>query len=88
MSSLGGSEAGIFPNAKAALRLIGAVLEEQRDECQAAVRRYFKLGVHGDPVRGSRDGAGVACAYRGREGDGRLARQGQRGTPIYTLDGT
>jgi len=48
----------------------------------------LQLGVHGDPVRGSRDGAGVACAYRGREGDGRLARQGQRGTPIYTLDGT
>lgn len=34
---------GIFPNARSALRLIGAVLEEQGDEW-LAVRRYFSLG--------------------------------------------
>jgi transposase-like protein len=33
---------GIFPNAASALRLIGAVLEEQGDEW-LAVRRYFSL---------------------------------------------
>ncbi|QAA77163.1 MAG: Mobile element protein [Candidatus Bipolaricaulis sibiricus] len=34
---------GIFPNARSALRLIGAVQEEQGDEW-LAVRRYFSLG--------------------------------------------
>ncbi|MFH1609207.1 MAG: IS256 family transposase [Candidatus Bipolaricaulota bacterium] len=34
---------GIFPNATSALRLIGAVLEEQQDEW-VAVRRYFSQG--------------------------------------------
>ncbi len=34
---------GIFPSARSALRLIGAVLEEQGDEW-VAVRRYFSLG--------------------------------------------
>jgi len=34
---------GIFPSGRWALRLIGAVLEEQGDEW-LAVRRYFSLG--------------------------------------------
>ena len=34
---------GIFPSGRSALRLIGAVLEEQGDEW-LAVRRYFSLG--------------------------------------------
>lgn len=34
---------GIFPNAASALRLIGAILEEQGD-AWLAVRRYFGLG--------------------------------------------
>jgi len=33
-----------WTNAQAALRLIGAVLEEQHDEWQAAVGRHFSLG--------------------------------------------
>jgi len=33
---------GIFPNAASALRLIGAILEEQGDEW-LAVRRYFSI---------------------------------------------
>lgn len=41
---------GIFPSAASALRLIGAVLEEQGDEW-LAVRRYFSLGSIAAPVR-------------------------------------
>jgi len=43
---------GIFPNARSALRLIGAVLEEQGDEW-LAVRRYFSLGSMAVRYRGS-----------------------------------
>ncbi|HAZ30514.1 TPA: IS256 family transposase, partial [Candidatus Acetothermia bacterium] len=43
---------GILPNAASALRLIGAVLEEQGDEW-LAVQRYFSLGsmaaLYGNP---------------------------------------
>lgn len=46
---------GIFPNAASALRLIGAVLEEQGDDW-LAVRRYFSLGtmalVYGNAPQG------------------------------------
>jgi len=45
---------GIFPNASSALRLIGAVLEEQQDEW-LAVRRYFSLGSMAALYGGSPD---------------------------------
>jgi len=49
---------GIFPSAASALRLIGAVLEEQGDEW-LAVRRYFSLGSMGVLYGNSREEAEV-----------------------------
>ncbi|SQD92498.1 transposase [Candidatus Bipolaricaulis anaerobius] len=78
---------GIFPNARSALRLIGAVLEEQGDEW-LAVRRYFSLGsmaaLYGSSPRGAR-----SPRSGGPEGgDRRLARHYRRGTQSPPLDGT
>jgi putative transposase len=45
---------GIFPNSKAAIRLIGAVLMEQQDEWEIA-RRYFSLESMKKTMEGSRE---------------------------------
>lgn len=57
---------GIFPNAPSALRLIGAVLEEQQDEW-LAVRRYFSLASMAALYGRSEEGPAIPALGVGRE---------------------
>ena len=74
---------GIFPNARSALRLIGAVLEEQQDEW-LAVRRYFSLGSMAALYGSSPAGARSPRSGGPEGGDRRLARHNQRGGTLST----
>lgn len=78
---------GIFPNPEAALRLIGAVRQEQHEECMAASRRYFgqesmaKLDAIRERSSETHSGECRHCQRSQRNG------WDSSGSPIYTTCG-